>query len=519
MTNAVRDPYNPPMAKAKAPIRTRTSASKTRSTRTPATPARAAAITLPAAPVPVPVPGPVITSEPIVALSPDRRAAQAIVNGGRLRGTLLELWQRTRIDWGFVTDRLSATFRKEKWIGSHDRRFISESLYGMIRNLRRIDLALARSAKRQAGPRDLDRLIAYLVLEQLITVEDAHRIEPQIDWVALRGVDDVIAGERKMATRIALAASLPDWLAARLVADWGDEAEPMALALNQRAPMTVRSNLLVTDRAGLTNELHQAGLQTTAGAWCDTALLVESRTNLFATEAFTRGAMEAQDEGSQLLADLAVPRDATGTMKSGTVIDVCAGAGGKTLAIAARMQNRGRVLASDIDGNKLEELRRRARRGGVTMAQAATTDGNYWPNPIASALGKADVVLVDAPCSGVGALRRNPEARFRMRESDIADFAAKQRTILDRAFELCAPGGVVVYATCTVLRAENQDVVASVLAKPRGLRAIPLAQHAPEISATFDRDGAFLAVPHRHNTDGFFAQVIARGAQPLAPVK
>ena len=256
-----------------------------------------------------------------------------------------------------------------------------------------------------------------------------------------------------------------------------------------------------------------------AGAWCDSALLVESRTNLFATEAFARGAMEAQDEGSQLLADLAVPRDANGTMKSGTVIDVCAGAGGKTLAIAARMQNRGRVLASDIDGNKLEELRRRARRGGVSIAQAAATDGNYWPTPIAGALGKADVVLVDAPCSGVGALRRNPEARFRMRESDIADFAAKQRTILDRAFELCAPGGVVVYATCTVLRAENQDVVASVLAKPRGLRAIPLAQHAPEISATFDRDGAFLAVPHRHNTDGFFAQVIARGAQPLAPVK
>jgi 16S rRNA (cytosine967-C5)-methyltransferase len=451
--------------------------------------------------------------------SQDHRAAQAIVNGGRLRDTLLELWQRTRIDWGFVTDRLSSTFRKEKWIGGHDRRFISETLYGMIRNLRRIDLAISMAAKRKTAPRDLERLAAYLVLEQLISPDDARRLEPSIDWVNVRDVDRVIANERKMAVRIALAASLPDWLAARLVADWGDEAEPLAMALNTRAPMTVRSNLLVGDRSSLAAELSRIGLATTAGNWCDTSLTIESRTNLFATEAFIKGAMEAQDEGSQLLADLAVPRDANGVMKAGIVVDLCAGAGGKTLAVAARMNNRGRVVSSDIDGNKLEELRRRARRGGVSTAQAAATDGEFWPSPVEAVRGKADVVLVDAPCSGVGALRRNPEARFRLRESDISEFAAKQRKIIDRAFELCAHDGVVVYATCTVLREENQGVVASILSKPRGLRAVPLSSHAPQISATFDRDGAFMAVPHRHNTDGFFAQVISRGSSALAPVK
>ena len=521
---------------AKAPLRTRT-ASKLRaraSVPTARAPRPAPAVKSPAAKtVPVesipdvPAAPPTVTQPTAIeatnqASSPghqDRRAAQAVVAGGRLRDTLLELWQRTRIDWGFVTDRLSATFRKEKWIGSHDRRFIGETLYGMIRNLRRVDLALTRASKRKAGPRDLERLTAYLVLEQLISLDEAKRIEPTVDWAAVRGVDDVIANERKLVTRIALGSSLPDWLAARLVADWGDEAEALATALNSRAPMTVRSNLLVETRAGLAAELKKAGLQTTLGSWCDTALIVETRANLFATNAFIRGAMEAQDEGSQLLADLAVPRDANGIMQSGIVVDVCAGAGGKTLAVAARMMNRGRVLASDIDGNKLEELRRRARRGGVSIAQAAATDGNYWPDPVDAVRGKADVVLIDAPCSGVGSLRRNPEARFRMRESDIADFASKQRTILDRAFELCAPGGVVVYATCTVLRAENQDVVAAVLAKPRGLQIVPLARHAPEISATFDREGAFVALPHRHNTDGFFAQVIARGAEPLAPVR
>ena len=530
---------------AKAPLRTRT-ASKLRArasvpsaraprpapVKTPATTPAAVAVS-PATTAVVAVP-PATVASPAAAVpstsletskqpsSPghlDRRAAQAVVAGGRLRDTLLELWQRTRIDWGFVTDRLSATFRKEKWIGSHDRRFIGETLYGMIRNLRRVDLALTRAAKYKSGPRDLERLTAYLVLEQLISIDEAKRIEPTVDWAAVRGVDDVIASERKLTTRIALASSLPDWLAARLVADWGDEAEALAASLNSRAPMTVRSNLLVENRAGVAAELNKAGLQTTLGSWCDTALIVETRANLVATNAFIRGALEAQDEGSQLLADLAVPRDANGIMQSGIVVDVCAGAGGKTLAIAARMLNRGRVLASDIDGNKLEELRRRARRGGVSIAQAAATDGNYWPEPVDAVRGTADVVLIDAPCSGVGSLRRNPEARFRMRESDIAEFASKQRTILDRAFELCAPGGVVVYATCTVLRAENQDVVAAVMAKPRGLRIVPLARHAPEISATFDREGAFMAVPHRHNTDGFFAQVIARGAEPLAPVR
>src|SRR5262249_53591851 len=149
----------------------------------------------------------------------------------------------------------------------------------------------------------------------------------------------------KLVRRITLAASLPDWLAERLVADWGDEAEPLAAALNQRAPMTVRANLLAGDRAQLAGELAAAGIATRPGAWCDTALHLESRTNLFALAAFQRGAMEAQDEGSQLLGDLAAAALGDGRV----IIDLCAGAGGKTLAIAARLANRGRIVATDVD--------------------------------------------------------------------------------------------------------------------------------------------------------------------------
>jgi 16S rRNA (cytosine967-C5)-methyltransferase len=434
----------------------------------------------------------------------DRKLAATVVDGGRLRALVLELWQRTRMDWGFVTDRLSSTFRKETWLGSHERRFVGETLYGLVRHLRRIDAALARGRTTTRAPKDLERLLAVLVLEQLIDPARAAKLEPGLDWNAVATIDDVIKAERKPAQRIALAASLPDWLAERFVADWGAEAEALALALNQRAPMTVRANLLVTTRDELAAELSRAKLTTTPGRWSDTALHIDSRTNLFGLEAFKRGAMEAQDEGSQLLADL-VP--ATGKP---LVIDLCAGAGGKTLAIAARLGNRGRVIASDIDARKLEELRRRARRGQVSNAQALHLDGGRWPPALDAVRGKADVVFVDAPCSGIGALRRNPEARWRLREADLATFAAKQTEILDGAYQLCAPGGRIIYATCTLLRVENQDVVDQVLAGHEDLAAVPLAEVLGERAPRLGDGASFTVTPHVHGTDGFYARVLRR---------
>jgi len=433
----------------------------------------------------------------------DRQLAVHVADGGRLRATLLELWQRTRMDWGFVTDRLATTFRKETWIGGHERRFISETLYGMVRHLRRIDLALERARRVKKPPRDLERLLALLVLEGLLEPARAAKVEPDLDWKAAAGVDDAIAGERKLAARIALASSLPDWLAAKLVTDWGDEAEALAKALNERAPMTVRANTLMTDRDALAAELTKDNIKTRPGAHADTALVVESRTNLFGLGAFKRGAMEAQDEGSQLLAELAHPAGG-----KGLVIDYCAGAGGKTLAIAARLGNRGRVLASDIDGKKLEELRRRARRATVSNAQAVQLEtGGAWPRELDAVRGKANVVFVDAPCSGIGALRRNPEARWRMREADIADFAARQQTIMAAAVELAAPGARVIYATCSLLADEN-DGVANQIA---GVEPVPLSDVLGDARAqALGRNGAFTVTPHRHGTDGFYARMFRR---------
>jgi len=441
--------------------------------------------------------------------SPDQALAAQLVDpqgGGRLRALVLELWQRTRMDWGFVTDRLSTAFRRERWLGAHERRFVGEVLYGLVRHLRRIDAAIARGRRTTRPPRDLERLLALLVLEQLIEPARAAQAVPELDWRAALGIDEAIAGERRPAARIALAASLPDWLAARLCADWGDEAEPLARALNQRAPMTVRANLLIESRDELALELAAAGLETRAGAWCDTALIVESRTNLFALEPFRRGAMEAQDEGSQLLAELAT----AGAGPRPLIVDLCAGAGGKTLAMAARLAGGGRIVATDIDGKKLEELRRRARRATVSNAQAIQLPGGAWPPALDDLRGRADVVLVDAPCSGIGALRRNPEARWRLREADLAGFAARQREILDEARSLLAPNGRLVYATCTLLAVENADVVAGVLAAHPELARVPLDRVLGARAAALGDGTSFTVAPHTHGTDGFFAAVMQR---------
>ncbi len=439
------------------------------------------------------------------AQAQDLRLSAAVIGGGRLRTLILELWQRTRLDWGFVSDRLSQTFRKETWVGAHERRFIAETLYGMVRHLRRIDAAVSRGGRRGA-PRDADRLIAFLLLERAISAADAARAEAALDWRAAATIDEHIARERDPAARLALACSLPDWLARRLVDDWGARAADLAGALNQRAPMTVRANRLRTTRDALAASLAAQGLATTPGRFGADALVVDTRTNLFALPELKAGQFEAQDEGSQLLAELVAPGREL-------VVDLCAGAGGKTLALAALMGNRGRIVACDVDAAKLDELKRRARRAGVSTAETLHLPDGVWPDALEDRRAHVGRVLVDAPCSGVGALRRNPEARWRMSPGDIDDFARRQRAIADRAATLLAPGGVMVYATCTVLAAENQ-AVAEAVAAARGLEIVPPAEVLGERGAALASDDGrwFTVTPDRHGTDGFFAAILRRPA-------
>jgi 16S rRNA (cytosine967-C5)-methyltransferase len=440
----------------------------------------------------------------------DRQLATAVAGGGGPARLLLDLWRTVRIDWSFASDPLAAAFRRDKSLSSHERRFVAETLYGLIRHLRRVDEALAAGGL-VGGPAapDRERLLAYLVVAGLLGPAQAAVHAPALDWPKVAAIDDRLRAERHPARRIARTCSLPDWLAERLVADHGDRAEALAQGLNQRAPMTVRANLLCTDRDGLAAALAGEELATRPGTHASTALEVVDRVNLFALAAFRRGWFEAQDEGSQLVAELCAPPPRA------LVIDYCAGAGGKTLALAAAMANRGRLLATDVDPRKLGELRRRARRAGVSNVQAVelAPDADDWPSALRGAVGRAARVLVDAPCTGTGALRRNPEARWRLAPEDIARFSALQERIVARALELVAPGGRLIYATCSVLAAENEVVIDRVRAAHPELELVPVKAiwGRERAAALTDASGTVLSLgPDRHGTDGFFAAVLRK---------
>src|SRR5437868_3061802 len=227
---------------------------------------------------------------------------------------------------------------------------------------------------------------------------------------------------------LAAETSLPRWLAARWAEQLGPhETRELAAALNQRAPLTIRANLLKNTRDELRALLEAEGARVETTRWSPHALTFTGRTNVFALKAFKAGRFELQDEGSQLVAE------ACGARPGQLVVDACAGAGGKALALAAHMANRGKIVACDRDGRRLDEFRLRARRDGVHNWEARTVPEGASGEPRLDDLrDRADVVLVDAPCSGLGALRRNPDARWRMDLAEVDSFPPRQRKILDR---------------------------------------------------------------------------------------
>jgi 16S rRNA (cytosine967-C5)-methyltransferase len=429
--------------------------------------------------------------------------------GGALAPIVEELWQRIRMEWRFASAELARAFRSRRGLGSDQRRAVAETLYGMIRHLRRLDFALEGSGRigENANRRDRLRRLAYLVLEADLAPEQAAALEPSIDWSRVAGADERIAAVRTPWRRLALAASLPDWLARELASQWGERAPALAAALVERATMTVRVNRLRGAPEVLAAELAAAGIATSPGRFAADALILETRTNLFSLPAFRAGQLEAQDEGSQLIAELVAPPPRA------TVIDFCAGAGGKSLALAAAMGNRGRLVAVDVEPRKLAELRRRARRAGVDNAQAVVID-EAGDRPLPPALerlrGRAHRVLVDAPCSGLGALRRNPEIKWRLQPGDLQRLPELQLSILERALPLVAAGGRLIYATCTVLDQENRLVVAELGRRhPALIPVSPVEIWGRErAGAITDDGGRFLELtPERHGTDGFFAAV------------
>jgi 16S rRNA (cytosine967-C5)-methyltransferase len=438
-----------------------------------------------------------------------------------VRTAVLEIYEEVRREGARADQSLQRVLRREKQLRSVERRAVSDAVYGLLRLQGRVDhllgsaLAVRKlSLDKLATPtQHLLRYAAYLVAGEKQSAQSAVGLAgPEVapfQWVLeLVAKPDELGAPRDPLDALAAETSLPRWLAALWSAQLGEaETRALAAALNQRAPLTVRVNELKLTREDLLQALRAEGARVEPTPLSPWGVQFTGRTNVFALKAFKAGLFEVQDEGSQLIAL------ACGARPGQIVVDACAGAGGKALALASEMKNKGRLVACDRDARRLDEMRPRARRAGVHNWEArGVPEGPAGEARIADLSAGADAVLVDAPCSGLGALRRNPEARWRLDEAEVDSFPPRQLAILERYSKLVKRGGRLVYATCSINRRENEDVRAAFLAshphfeplKPTALLGDTLAE---KLGARGDDVQLF---PHRHGTDGFYIAGLKR---------
>jgi 16S rRNA (cytosine967-C5)-methyltransferase len=400
----------------------------------------------------------------------------------------------------------NAFFRERRYIGSGDRRAVSERAWKAIRARRRLGWWLAR-----VGANETPRLLvaASLLLEGWSMEGVAQsfsggqfapeRLAP-VEEAALRHLVGHTLVHPDMPPGVRLEA--PDWIVPLLERRFGAALEAEMAAMEGEAPVDLRVNLLKGTREAAQAALAEAGVHSEPTPWSPWGLRVAGRTPVVGLAPFRDGLVEIQDEGSQLIAAL------VGATEEMRVADWCAGAGGKTLALAMAMGNRGHIVASDVSAPRLEAAVKRLRRAGVHNVERHLPEaGDKW---IKRRAGTFDRVLVDAPCTGTGTWRRNPDARSRLPERDLVELTAKQRAILDQVAPLVRKGGRLVYATCSLLIEENEDQMARFLADHPDFTLVPLAA-AWALSAPLPCPGPFLALtPRTHGTDGFCAAVLER---------
>jgi len=400
-------------------------------------------------------------------------------------------------------------FRARRYIGGGDRRAVSDTVWTTIRHTLRLDWHLARLGA-APSPR-LRAIAAALLVERLSlpalgTLFSDARYGPEPPSPAEQALARALSGRAlrspDMPEHVAL--NLPEWCLPGFRARFGDALPQAMAAMDEPAPLDLRANLLKTTRDAARAALAAEGIAAEPTPWSPWGLRAAPRQNVTATQAFRDGLVEIQDEGSQLIALL------TAAQPGERVADLCAGAAGKTLALAAMMGNRGRITACDVSATRLEGAVKRLRRAGAdNVDRHLLTPGDRWAKRRA---GTFDLVLVDAPCTGSGTWRRNPDARLASTPRDLAEVSEKQSVILETAVSLLRPGGRLVYATCSLLPEENEVQVERVLSRHPALRTVPLADAwARAAPPPAPCDGPFLSLaPHSHGTDGFFAAVLAR---------
>jgi 16S rRNA (cytosine967-C5)-methyltransferase len=389
--------------------------------------------------------------------------------------------------------KLGWFFKQNRELGIKDRAFVAESVYGVLR--RKSFLAYVADGE---DPRKL--LVAWLVRVQGMSLRELDEAlnKQQKEWA------QEIKAKSTEGIGKAMQADLPEWLWDSLAAQYGEEqALTIARSMHQPAPLDLRVNLVKATRDDVLARFESEKTEVAVTPYSPYGLRMAQKMTISRHPLFIDGKIEVQDEGSQILAQLVAPK------RGEMIADFCAGAGGKSLAMGALMRNSGRLYAFDVSEKRLQNLGVRLKRSGLSNLHSQLITSEQDPK-LKRLNGKFDRVLVDAPCSGLGTLRRNPDLKWRQTLKDIAELTAKQTAILTRAAKLVKGGGRLVYATCSLLEAENEQIALAFLATHADYKLVPANEILAQQQIALDTGDFLKLLPHMHQTDGFFAAVFEK---------
>ena len=391
---------------------------------------------------------------------------------------------------------LNHYFRQHHSLGPHERAFVADAVYGVLRHKRALDHITDNGNARRL-------LLGWLVRFSGLSVEALSSALKSSEVEAIGQLKGMPLEPVSMAVRT----EFPDWVYERLARRLSEgELIDLGRALQEAAPLDLRVNTFRTDRENVLRTLHERGMQASATPYSPIGIRVMGKPPVNREQLFLEGAIEVQDEGSQLVGYLLAPR------RHDLVVDFCAGAGGKSLMLGAMMHSQGRLYAFDVAAARLARLKPRLKRSGLSNLHPHLLRTEHDPK-VKRLAGKIDRVLVDAPCSGLGTLRRNPDLKWRQSPKGVMEMRAKQSSILASASTLLKAGGRLVYATCSLLAEENEEVVETFLKEHPEFTPIHCGKILQQQGIDIEAGERMRLWPHVHGTDGFFAAAFERARQ------
>ena len=396
-------------------------------------------------------------------------------------------------------DAALRNFFQDTHPGARERAIVAETVFGVLRHRLFLEQACTPTPSARANPRRL--ALSYWIRFGGFNLRELEPLlkKDEVNWLgSIKGIDiDTLP--------LALRAELPDWIIEQMRAGgWSDEdILTIGRSMQQSAPLDLRVNTLLSARNEVLAHFATHKIDAMPTPWSPIGVRLRGKPGLSRDPLFLSGKFEVQDEGSQLLGFLLAPK------RHDMVVDFCAGAGGKTLLLGAMMNSQGRLYAFDISEKRLANLKLRYKKSGLSNLHPQLI-AHENDQKIKRLAGKIDRVLVDAPCSGLGTLRRNPDLKFRQSPESLAELTQKQASILASASKLLKPGGRLVYATCSLLPQENGQIVDTFLAAHPGFALLPANEILRQQLIGIDTGDTLQLLPHLHGTDGFFAAVLER---------